>query len=226
MPCAHKTGTSYDTAEAPSLGSLCSSVNRPARSHQTRRSLTRWIPSAQNDPSIGGLTSNLVDAFLELVDALPCIIGIAIDVRHAEMTPLEPIDGAQIALTAVSQPAGFEERLRAVAVPDLDAALREEGRVGFSADEPEELFDDAAEVGAFGGEEGQGCVGEGEAEGGRCEEGVCAGAGAVIAGFAVGDGALDEGKVLVLFVGHGGGGKERDATRRADYVYACVTQRT
>ena len=67
--------------------------------------------------------SNLVDAFLELVDALPRIIGIAIDVRRAEMAPLEPIDGAQIAFTAVSQPAGLEKRLGAVAVPDLDAAL-------------------------------------------------------------------------------------------------------
>jgi hypothetical protein len=168
------------------------------------------------------MLSNLVDAFLELVDALPRIIGIAIDVRCAEMAPLEPIDGAQIAFTAVSQPAGVEERPGAVSVPDLDAALREEGGVCVSADEPEELFDDAAEVGAFGGEEGQGGVGEGEAEGGGCEEGVCAGAGAVVAGFAVCDGALDEGEVLVLFVGHGGGRKESDATRRADYVHACV----
>ena len=81
------------------------------------------------------------------------------------MAPLEPIDGAQIAFTLVSQPAGVEKRLGAVAVPDLDAALGEEGGVCFSGDEPEELFDDAAEVGAFGGEEGQGCVGEGKAEG-------------------------------------------------------------
>ena len=36
-------------------------------------------------------------------------------------------------------------------------------------------------------------------------EGVRAGAGVVIVGFAVSDDALDEGEVLVLFVDHGGG---------------------
>ena len=118
------------------------------------------------------------------------------------MPPLEPIHGPEIALAAVSQPAGLEEGLGAVPVPDLDAALGEEVCVCVSADEPEEFFDDAAEVGAFGGEDGEGGVGEGEAEGGGREEGVCAGACAVVAGFAVGDGALDEREVLLFFVGH------------------------
>lgn len=153
---------------------------------------------------------NLVDAFLKLIDALPCIIGIAIDVRCPEMAPLKAIYGAQIALPAMSQPAGLEKRLGAVAVPDLDAALGEKGRVGPSVNKPEEFFDNASEVGAFGGEKGERGVGEGEAEGGGCEEGVCAGAGAVVAGFAVGDDALDEGEVLVLLVGgHGGCWEER-----------------
>ena len=167
-------------------------------------SLTRGVPRAQNDASIRGVVSNLVNAFCELVDALPCIIGVAIHVRRAEMAPLEPIDGPEIAFTAVCQPAGVEERARAVSVPDFDAALGEEGGVCGSVDEPEEFFDDAFEVGAFGGEEGKGGVGEGEAESGGCEEGVCAGAGAVVAGLAVVDDALDEGEVLLFFVGgHG-----------------------
>ena len=37
------------------------------------------------------------------------------------------------------------------------------------------------------------------------------------------DDTLDEGEVLVFFVGHGGGRKERDATGHTDHVHACVT---
>ena len=149
---------------------------------------------------------DLVDALLELIDALPCIIGIAVHVRRAKMTPLKAIYGPQIALTAMAQTAAVEERLGAVPVPDPDAALGEDVGVCLSADEPEEFLDDAFEVGAFGGEEGEGGVGEGEAECGGCEDGVCAGAGAVVAVFAVGDDALDEGEVLAFFVGgHGSG---------------------
>lgn len=164
---------------------------------------------------------DLVDALLELVDALPCIIGLAINIRRPEMAPLEPVHGPEIALAPVRQPPAVQKRPRAVAVPNLDAARRQAVRVSAPADEPEELLDDAFEVGAFGGEEGEGGVGEGEAEGGGREEGVGAGAGAVVAGLAVGDDTLDEGEVLVLVVGgHGGGGEEGDATRHGDKMDA------
>ena len=201
------------------LWDCCGFDQRPLTSHSHfNASLTRRVPRAKNDPSIGGVASNLVDALLELVDTLPLIIGIAINVRRAKMAPLEPIHGPEIALAAVSQPAGLEERLGGVPVPDLDAALREELRVCFTADEPQEFLDDAFEVGAFGGEEGEGGVGEGEAEGGGREDGVCAGAGAVVARFTIGDDALDEGEVLLFFVHEGGGGGWEERRTRHDAV--------
>jgi len=116
------------------------------------------------------------------------------------MAPLEAIHGAQVTFSPVPQPAVVEERARAVAIPDLDAALGEESGIRFPVDEPEELFDDAAVEGAFGGEEGEGGVGEGEAEGGRGEDGEGAGAGAVWADGTCVEDASDEVEVLLFSV--------------------------
>ena len=180
-----------------------------ACSQRRREPLTRWVPRTEDDPPICGVVSNLVDALSQLVDALARVVSVAINVSRPEMAPLEPIHGSKVALAAVRESTGVEKCPRGVAIPDLNAALREEFGVCFTADEPEEFFDDTADVGTFSGEEGESGVCEGEAEGGGCEESVCAGAGAVVAGFAVCDDTLDEGEVLVFFVGGHRGWKER-----------------
>ncbi len=101
------------------------------------------------------------------------------------MPPLEAVDRAQIALAPVAQPALLEELRIPRPVPNpipsqIFTPLRGELlRVRAAADEPDEVLDDAAEEGAFCGEEGEGRVREGEAEVGRCEDGESASAGAV-----------------------------------------------
>jgi hypothetical protein len=92
----------------------------------------------------------------------------------------------------MAEPSVLQKHLGSIAIPDLDTLLIQKRRVGVSAHEPQQLLNDTAEEGAFGGEEGQCGVGEGKAQGGRGEEGKGAGSSAVCACFAAVDDAPDE----------------------------------
>lgn len=66
-----------------------------------------------------------MDDLGELVDALACVVRLCVDVFRAKVSPLEAIDGAEIADFAVGEADAVEELAGAVAVPDLDAGLTE-----------------------------------------------------------------------------------------------------
>ena len=197
---AHKTGTSYDTGEAPSVGYLENVHTSTGEMDDTHREHTFRIPRAQDNPTIRWILLDLLDTLAQLIDTLPGIILVAIDVLGPKMPPLEAIHGAKVAFPPVAEPVAVEECARAVAVPDLDAALGEQGGVRFPVDKPEKLFDYASVEGAFGSEEGEGGVGEREAEGGRGENGQGSGAGAVRADGTCIEDASDEVKVLLFLV--------------------------
>ena len=158
------------------------------------------VPRAQDDPTICWILLDLSDTLSQLIDTLPSIILLAIDVLGPKMTPLEAVHGTQVAFLPVAESTAVEECARAVTVPDLDAALGEEGSIRFSVDEPEKLFDDAAVEGAFCGEEGEGGVSEGEAERGRGENGEGPSAGAVRADGTRIEDASDEVEILLFLV--------------------------
>lgn len=158
------------------------------RKHVTRRqrhlAQIRGVPRAQDDAAVVRVRAQLVHHLGELVDALARVVGGGIDVRGAKVAPLEPVDGAQVALGAVPEPCGVEEGARAVAVPDLDALLAEGQRRGRARDEPEELGEDGLVEDALGGQEGverrAGGGVEGEFERARGKEGVGACASSVL----------------------------------------------
>lgn len=80
-------------------------------------------------------------------------------------------------------------------VPDGDIVLVEVVDVGVASEEPEEFVDDGAGVDFFGGDEGE-AVGEVETEL-TPEDGVRAGAGAVVAWGGVGEDIAEEVEVLL-----------------------------
>ena len=151
------------------------------------------------------------------------------------MSPLEAVYGPEVALATVSQATLLEELFRAVAVPDLDALLREQLRVRRTLDEPEQLLEDAAHERALRREQRQGRVRQRKAQVWRGEERERARARAVgthVAG--VEDGA-DEVEVLllvvldVLWIGHRGSGKRTRVTsayaRAKSRLSSTVTDR-
>lgn len=66
------------------------------------------------------------------------------------MSPLEPVDGTQIADFALGETDAVEVSAAAVAVPNFDAGGGEGERGCAAGDEPEEFGDDGAQENAFG----------------------------------------------------------------------------
>ena len=145
------------------------------------------VPRADNDAPVPGVLGDLSDGLGELVgagtgvrDGVSGGVGRARDaaVGRSKVPPLEPVHGAEVARRPRVKAEGVEIRARTVGVPDLDAGCGKGEGGGTAGDEPEELGDHGTVEDAFGGEEREGVVAEGEAEGGRREKGDGAGAGA------------------------------------------------
>lgn len=140
------------------------------RKHVTRRQRhdlqIRRVPRAQDDASVIRRLLQLPHDVCELVDALSGVVRIGVYVGRAEVSPLEAVDGAKVALGARRESDAVEVGARAVAVPDLDPGAGEVDGGGGAAYEPEELGEDGAEEHAFGCQEGEdgrtGGGGEGE----------------------------------------------------------------
>jgi hypothetical protein len=143
---------------------------------------------------------DLLNTLLQLIDALPGVVRIRIDILCSKVSPLETVHRTKIALPAVLQPARVEERTRAIAIPDAHTLGGEEGAVGAPADKPEQLGEDAFEECAFRREQGEGPIAEGKAERGRGEDGECPSAGAIGAGLAAEEDVPDERQVLFFVV--------------------------
>lgn len=102
--------------------------------------LTRWVPSAEDDPAVRRVVLDLVDAVGELIHALALVVGLAVDILCAEVSPLEAVHRAEVAFFAMRETSRVEEGPRAVAVPDVNVLLAEEGRVGRAGHKPEQLL--------------------------------------------------------------------------------------
>jgi len=113
------------------------------------------VPGAEDEAAIVGIGAEGVDDALQLIDPLPCVVGLGIDIVSAKVAPLEAVNRAKIPHFAVRQAQVVEELARPITVPDLDSLLAEgqRRRVGF--DEPQELRDDGAREDALRGEEGK-----------------------------------------------------------------------
>lgn len=112
-------------------------TERPGRVGRAR---TGRVPRAEQDAAVGRVLLDLADDLGQLVDALARVVGRRVLVLCAKVPPLEAVDGAEVALGAVAEPARGEEGRRAVAVPDVDALLGERQRRRRARDEPEELL--------------------------------------------------------------------------------------
>jgi hypothetical protein len=143
---------------------------------------------------------DLLNTLLQLIDAFPGVVRIRIDILCSEVSLLETVHRTEIALPSVLQAARVEERTRAVAIPDTHTLGGEESAVGAPVDEPEQLGEDAFEECAVRREQREGPIAEGEAEGGRGEDGERPCAGAVGAGLATGEDVPDERQVLFFVV--------------------------
>jgi hypothetical protein len=121
------------------------------------------VPSAEDDPSVRRVMSDLVNHLLELIDPLARIIVLARPVLRPEMPPLEPIHGSQVAFASMAQPDFIKVLSRPIALPYIHPFGRERLAVGIARDEPEQLFDDAAGEDAFRSQEGERPVRQGEA---------------------------------------------------------------
>lgn len=135
------------------------------------------VPGGKNQTAIVWVGAQLVNNLSELVNSLACVVRLGVDVLGAKMPPLEAVHGAEVADLAVVETEAVKEFARAVAVPDLDAGLAEARGGCVSLDEPEELGDNGTSKDALGGEEGEdwgAVIVEGELEGSRGKDGVCA----------------------------------------------------
>ena len=101
------------------------------------------IPSGHDYSPIIRIVLYLVDTLAQLIDTLSGVVGVHVDVLSTEVTPLEPIDGSQVALFSLRESVRVQELAWRVAVPDFNALLRELFGVCRAPNEPEELFDDA-----------------------------------------------------------------------------------
>jgi hypothetical protein len=73
----------------------------------------------KNSP-ISGVVLNGINTGLQLVYALPCVIGMHVHIFCPKMTPLEPINWTKIHFLPMMQPTGIQERPTAVTVPYFD----------------------------------------------------------------------------------------------------------
>lgn len=128
----------------------------------TLRDHTGRIPSTHDDSTIVARVLDLINDFSELINPLPRIISLTINILRPKMSPLKPIHRSQITHLPMLQTNTVEVLSAAVTVPDLDSPLREMKGVGIGFDEPEKLFEDGAEEDSLGGEEGKNVVAQRE----------------------------------------------------------------
>ena len=121
------------------------------------------IPGGHNDAPILWSILDFPNAIGQLVDALPGVIRVHVNVGGTKVSPLEAIDRSQVSNFAMRQSSLVEEFSRAISIPNMNSLVGKVIAIGVSADEPQELFGDAPPKGAFGGEERQSAVAEGKA---------------------------------------------------------------
>lgn len=78
------------------------------------------VPRRHDDPAILRMVHDLVDALLELVDALSGVVGVHVHVGGTKVPPLEPVHRAQVSHLPVPQPSLIEELARAVPIPNVN----------------------------------------------------------------------------------------------------------
>lgn len=83
------------------------------------------------------------------------VVGVHVHILSTKVAPLEAINRSEVHLFTVVEAPLVQEFSGAVAIPDVDALVGEELRVGGARDEPEELFRHASPEGALCGEEGK-----------------------------------------------------------------------
>jgi len=163
-------------------------------------SYTIRVPGAHDDASVCGVVFDLVNDLCKLIDSLTHIVRVTVLVLGAKVSPLESIDGAEIADLAMTEADLVQILARAIALPDVDALLGEVESVGVALDEPEQLLDDGTVKDALGREEGKDVVLEGEAHGRGGKDRTGTGAGAVSAVLAVVDDVANHVQVLMLLM--------------------------
>jgi len=98
---------------------------RKGKNRRTRRKChlreSCWVPSREDDASIGGVLADLADALGQLVHTLPLVVLVAPSVLGTKVSPLEPVSGANVSFGIVGQSSLIEELTGAIAVPNAHA---------------------------------------------------------------------------------------------------------
>ena len=72
---------------------------------------TCGVPGSHDYAAVGWIFLDFANNFAQLVDALPGVIRVRIDVVRTEVPPLEPVDGAQVSSATMAQPSLLKEFL-------------------------------------------------------------------------------------------------------------------
>lgn len=107
------------------------------------------IPSREKDPAVVWVGLECMDDVSNLIIALASVIGVTIDVFGAEMTPLEPINGTQIAFASVGESQRVQILSRTIAVPDMNALFGQLVTVSATRHKPQQFFQDSLEKHPF-----------------------------------------------------------------------------
>jgi len=84
---------------------------------------TLGIPRAEDDPPIGWILLDFPDTVPQLIDTLPLVILLTINILCPKMSPLKPIYRPQITLSPVLKASALQESFGPIAIPDLHALL-------------------------------------------------------------------------------------------------------
>ena len=91
-----------------------------------------WVPGRHDDSSVLWIVNDLVDAVLELVNALSSVVRVHINIFGSKVTPLKTVDWSQVSLFAMTKATRFEKLFRAIAVPDMNVLVGKVIGVGVS----------------------------------------------------------------------------------------------
>lgn len=95
---------STDFASPPyDSGKVHTSLFRQEKVRLTKNWLTFGIPSRHDDPAVFGIILDGFNNLCELIDPLSRVVGILVNVRRTEMSPLETVDGSQVTDRTVCQ---------------------------------------------------------------------------------------------------------------------------
>lgn len=165
-----------------------------------RHLLERWgVPRGHDDSPVVGVCLQRLDDSGQLVVPFARVVCVAIDVVRSEVSPLEPVHGSQVSLSAARQAQRVEILSGPVAFPDLDSFFRQEFCVRGALDEPQQLLQNALHEHLFRCEQRERSVREIESQLWWCKQGQRSGSCSIWSELASLENPLDQVQIRLFF---------------------------